>query len=128
MQVTASKEKLEGVKSAYSLWRTNISNMENIVKELDGKTITGEAAYTKLKTMRDEMEGMLNEIREYRAAEDSGPILEGLEGTYKEGIEAFDRLLDENYQNEVVFSSKIKYTSIEMVYIYKNYMEKIVNT
>lgn len=128
MQVTASAEKIEGVKSAYSLWRAQIEDMENIVKDLDGQAITGDKAHSKIVDMRDEMEDKLSEIREYKAAEESGAILSGLENIYKEGLSTLDKLIEENYQNEVAFSSKIKYTYIEMIYIYKNYMDGIVNT
>ena len=72
------------------------------------------------------MEKELNKLKDYRAVEESSSILAGLEEILEQGIQSFDRLLDENYLNKVVFSAKIKYTYIDVAYIYKSYMDSIV--
>ncbi len=126
MQVTASKEKVEGVNAAFSLWQTKLKDLEDVVKDVDSKNITEEAAYARLREIKLAMEETLVKLNDYKAAEGSSAILTGLEDMYKLGVESFDGLLDGNNVNGVVFSSKIKYTYIDMVYIYKKYMEDIV--
>ena len=126
MQVTASKEKVEGVNAAFSLWQTKLKDLEDVVKDVDSKNITEEAAYARLREIKLAMEETLVKLNDYKAAEGSSAILTGLEDMCKLGVESFDGLLDGNNVNGVVFSSKIKYTYIDMVYIYKKYMEDIV--
>ena len=85
MQVTASKEKVEGVNAAFSLWQTKLKDLEDVVKDVDSKNITEEAAYARLREIKLIMEETLVKLNDYKAAEGSSAILTGLEDMYKLG-------------------------------------------
>ncbi|NMA94932.1 MAG: SPOR domain-containing protein [Clostridiales bacterium] len=126
MKVTASKEKLEDIESAYANWGKCIEGIEAIIKDLDSKTISGESANKRLRDMQGDMDIILTKIGEYKKVEDSSSILIGLEDIYIKGIEILDGLIAKGYSDEVALSSSIKHASFEIINGYREYMNKIV--
>jgi hypothetical protein len=125
MEITASPEKIDGIKSAFSLWMDKLQILEDVIVKLDTSSITEEDAYNELKSIKGELDSNLEQLKGYSATQESNYILDGLQGLYQKGIDDLDNILNENISSRVAISSKIKYTYIDMVVQYKKYMDQI---
>ena len=125
MKITASQKNAEEIKKAFSLWEEQYKRLEDTIIEMDKELITSQTACNRIQNIQDELKQQLEKLHELSAKQDSNHILQGLIDLYHSGIDAFQKIIDENQANRVAISSKIKYTYIDMVYQFKQYMEKI---
>ena len=84
--------------------------------------------------MQKDIEGIITEFNSvseqfntYTATEESNYILAGLQDLYQKSKDSLNSVLNENTANRVAISAKIKYTYIDMIHQYKNYMDQITN-
>ncbi len=125
MQVTATVENVMEIRSAYEIWEENFRLMEQMVVSLDSDSITSLEAADKINAQKTEMEQKRNKLQEMNANQSNNVILTGLVGLYDESCRSLDKILSENANDKVAISSEIKYTYIDMLMQYKDYMEKI---
>jgi len=125
MEITATREKIDGIKSSFSIWNEKVSLLGESIKELDTNKITVEMAINKLQEIRDELEAHRKKISEYVAANEGNAILEELQKLYQSQINNIDEILHGNTTDRVVISSNIKYNYIDMIFQFKKYIEKI---
>jgi len=125
MEVTAVKEKIEGIKSSFSIWREKASSLENIIRELDTDKITTEISINRLREIREELVSQHGKINEYIEANEGNKILEGLQALFGSQIKNLDEILQGNMVDKVAISSKMKYNYIDMIYQFKKYIEDI---
>jgi len=127
MEITASADKVNSVKSAFSLWIDKTKALEGIVKNLDTSAISVEDARKDIEAMVGAFNSTLEQLKAYSATQESNHILAGLQELYQNSIESLNGIFAENVVDRVATSSKIKYTYIDMVYKYKQYMDKITS-
>jgi hypothetical protein len=125
MEITASADKVSNVKSAFSLWIEKTRALEDIVKRLDTSAISVEDAKKGIEATIGAFNSTLEQLKAYSATQESNHILAGLQELYQKGIESLNGIFAGNVVNRVATSSKIKYTYIDMVYRYKQYIDTI---
>jgi len=124
MEITASADKVDSIKSAFSLWTDKVKSLEGIIRDLDTSSITIDDARNGIGEIISGFTPVLEELKTYSATEESNHILTGLQELYQYSIESLNAVMDESITNRVAISSKIKYTYIDMIHQYKQYMER----
>ena len=125
MEITAASEKIEGIKSSFSLLKDKIGVMESIVKDLDNDKITAEIAISKVGEIKNEITAKADQLNQYSATQESSQVLSGLKGLLSDQASNLDQITQGNMSDKVAVSSKIKYTYIDMIVQYKGYIEQI---
>lgn len=128
MQITASKDKVDIIQSAFSLWKDEIKLIENIITELDTYNISTENAQQRILNIKNEFEKEYERLKECSASQESMVILNGLVELYQKGLDNLDKIINENSSNRIAISSKIKYTYIDMFHLFKCYLEQITKS
>ncbi|MGI6372739.1 MAG: SPOR domain-containing protein [Caldicoprobacterales bacterium] len=127
MEITASSEKVEGIKSSYAMVMDNFGLMESIIKDLDKDKITKEIALEKIRNIIDNIKEKTDQLQAYSTDEEGRLVLSGLKDFLSAQIDNLEDILLGNTSDRVEISSKIKYTYIDMAVKYKKYMEQIAN-
>ncbi|MFU0800845.1 MAG: SPOR domain-containing protein [Xylanivirga thermophila] len=125
IEITASADKVDILKSAFSTWQPKLTELEDIIKQLDSDKLGSESAYSKIKAMKNGMTEKMEALDSYISMQPDNDILAGLANVYKESLKSFDDVLSEKPENKLAISAKIKYTYIDMVYRFKGYMQGI---
>lgn len=125
MEITASREKVEGIKTSFNLWREKIQLLESVIKDLDNNRVTVEIVMNRLRETKNAMVTQMEEIKRYSATGESNQVLGGLQDLFEQQIQNIDNIISENISNQVAISAKIKYTYIDIIFRYKQYIEQI---
>lgn len=125
MEITASPEKVEGIKSSFSLWQEKTEQTRKTFEELDNQRITLETALVNIRGIRDELAQQLDMIKNYTATQESNGILTGIQEIYKAALSNIDDIVNGGINHRVAFSSRLKYNNMYMVFLFKDYMEQI---
>ncbi|NLO81751.1 MAG: SPOR domain-containing protein [Clostridiales bacterium] len=125
MEIAASAEKVDSIKTAFSLWLDKTKSLEGIIRDLDTSQKSAEDALKDIEDIMAEFGSMLDKLNTYSATEESNHILAGLQELYQRGKESLNDILSEKTANRVAISAKIKYTYIDMIHQYKLYMDQI---
>ena len=121
MEITASSEKVEGIKSSYAMVMDNFGLMESIIKDLDKDKITKEIALEKIRNIIDNIKEKTDQLQAYSTDEEGRLVLSGLKDFLSAQIDNLEDILLGNTSDRVEISSKIKYTYIDMAVKYKIY-------
>lgn len=125
MNITATKENVAAIRSAYEIWEEQYLSLEQLIIDLDSGVISSVDAYNRVKEIKTDMEGKLGRLREMNANQNNNNILDGLVILYENACQSFDKILSQNSSEKVAISAEIKYTYIELIMQYKTYMEQI---
>ena len=128
MQITATENNVSAIKSAFATWEEKYIALEKVLKDLDSSSIAASDAYKIMEEFKGVIDAKRDELSGLAAVQDNNPILTGLLELYQSGSKSFEDILAESSTNKVAISSKIKYTYIEMMMKYKDYMEKITKS
>jgi len=126
MEVTATKDKIEGIRSSFNIWKEKASLLENLIRELDTNKITGEISLNRLRDIREEMVTQRDKIGEYIKTNEGNRILVELHKLYENQINNLDQILQVNINDRLAISSNMKYNYIDMIYQFNRYIEKII--
>ena len=125
MEITATGPKIEGIKSIFSLLQEKFGDIENTIKDLDNDKITTEIAINRLNEINDEITSKIEMLNQYSATQEGNKVLSGLKNFLTDQADNLDQIIQGNMSDKVAISSKIKYTYIDMIVKYKEYMEQI---
>ncbi|MFY9177522.1 MAG: SPOR domain-containing protein [Caldicoprobacterales bacterium] len=125
MEITATSQKIEGIKSAFSLIQENFGELETIVKDLDKDKITTEIAINRIDEIKNQIKGKEEELNKYSATQEGSQVLSGLKKLLSDQANSLDQLIQGNVSDKVAISSKIKYTYIDIIVKYKEYIAQI---
>lgn len=125
MEITATGPKIEGIKSIFSLIQEKFGDIENTIKDLDNDKITTEIAINRLNEINDEITSKIEMLNQYSATQEGNKVLSGLKNFLTDQADNLDQIIQGNMSDKVAISSKIKYTYIDMIVKYKEYMEQI---
>ena len=125
MEVTAPSEKIEGIKTSFSLVREKFGEVESIIRELDNDKITIEIAINRIGEIKNEVIIKEEQLNQYSATQEGSQVLSGLKNLLSDQANNIDQILQTNTSDKVAISSKIKYTYIDMIVKYKGYIEQI---
>ncbi len=125
MKITAVKANIDAIQSAYGMWEEKYVALEKVIRDLDSDVIPAADACGQMEKIKKEMVRKRDELKAMNAKQDNNAVLSGLVSLYESGIKSFDGILSQNSSDKVAISSKIKYTHIEMVMRYKEYMAQI---
>jgi hypothetical protein len=125
MEITATPENVTEIRSAFEMWEDKYRSMEEIIVSLDSGAIAPLEAADKIRMLKMEMEQKRDKLQEKNSNQNNNVILAGLVGLYDDSCQLLDIILSDNTNDKVAISSKIKYTYIEMLMQYKDYMEQI---
>lgn len=126
MQITATEENVDIVRSAYEIWEEKYRMLEQIIVDLDSGAITLLEALDRISSIKSEMELKKERLQEINANQSNNEILDGLVKLYDNSCLSLERIKSKSFNDMVAISSEIKYTYIEMLMHYKDYMEQIV--
>ncbi|HPT77762.1 MAG TPA: SPOR domain-containing protein [Candidatus Atribacteria bacterium] len=125
MQITATKSNVETIKSAFSIWEDEYYKLEDILKQLDRNEISTTEAQSAISECKQPIDEMSDKLEGLNATQENNPILNGLLQLYKDTAKSLDDIITQNPSNKVAISSKLKYTYIELMMKYKQYLEQI---
>ena len=125
MQITATQENVDIIRSAYGIWEEKYRSLEEIIVSLDSGAISPSEAVDKIRETKTEMELKKEKLQEINAGQNNNAILAGLVELYNGSCLSLDKVLSKNSNDKVAISSEIKYTYIDMLMLYKDYMEQI---
>ena len=128
MQISATEANVNAIKDAFATWEDKFREMETIIFKLDKGQITSADAYDTIEASNITVTDIYNELTGLAAKQENNKILDGLAELYKNTGNAFKDIMALNSSDLVAFSSKIKYTYIDMLMEYKQYMEKITGS
>ena len=94
--------------------------------DLDSGAITLLEALDRISSIKSEMELKKERLQEINANQSNNEILDGLVKLYDNSCLSLERIKSKSFNDMVAISSEIKYTYIEMLMHYKDYMEQIV--
>lgn len=127
MEITATGTKIEGIKSIFSLIQEKFGDIENTIKDLDNDKITIEIAINRLDQIKNEIIDKIELLNQYSATQEGNKVLSGLKNFLTVQVDNLDQIIQGSMSEKVAISSKIKYTYIDMIVKYKEYMEQITN-
>lgn len=127
MKITASEENVGAIRSAYEIWEEKYHLLEQMVIQLDSGAISVNDTYNKINELKKDMESKRDRLRELNNNQSNNVILEGLVTLYDKTCLSFEKILSQNSSDKVAISAEIKYTYIDMLMQYKEYMEQITN-
>jgi hypothetical protein len=125
MKIIATEANVSAIRSAYEMWEEKYVSLEKIIMDLDSGTISPLEAYGKIKDTKAAIEEKKNELEALNVNQKDNVILTGLVNLYESGVISLDEILLQSSSDKVAISSKIKYTYIEMLMRYKDYMDQI---
>jgi len=125
MEITATSQKIEGIKSTFSLIQEKFGDIETIIRDLDNDKITMEIAINRISQIKNEIVDKIELLNQYSATQEGNKVLSGLKSFLSNQINNLDQIMQGNMSDKVAISSKIKYTYIDMIVKYKEYMEQI---
>lgn len=125
LQITATKANVTAIRGAYASWEETFRALETIILDLDSGSITSAEAYKRISERGAQVEQIRQDLDALSQNQADNVILSGLAVLYQQGSDAFSAVISENPLNRVAISSKIKYTYIDMILQYKQYMEEI---
>lgn len=125
MEITATGTKIEGIKSIFSLIQEKFGDIENTIKDLDNDKITIEIAINRLDQIKNEIIDKIELLNQYSATQEGNKVLSGLKNFLTVQVDNLDQIIQGSMSEKVAISSKIKYTYIDMIVKYKEYMEQI---
>lgn len=125
MEITATGTKIEGIKSIFSLIQEKFGDIENTIKDLDNDKITIEIAINRLDQIKNEIIDKIELLNQYSATQEGNKVLSGLKNFLNVQVDNLDQIIQGSMSEKVAISSKIKYTYIDMIVKYKEYMEQI---
>jgi len=125
MEITATSQKIEGIKSTFSLIQEKFGDIETIIKDLDNDKITTEIAINRISEVKNEIIDKVELLNQYSATQEGNKVLSGLQSFLSDQGNNLDQIIQGNMSDKVAISSKIKYTYIDMIVNYKEYMEQI---
>jgi len=127
MRITATEEYVEKISNAYSLWEEEYLSLEEIIIQLDSDVLSPIAAYDIIKTKKNRMADIKQELIEISGNQNNNFILSELISLYEKSCASLDKILSNEMSDKVAISSEIKYTNIEMFILYRDYMKQITN-
>ncbi|MDD4679656.1 MAG: SPOR domain-containing protein [Clostridia bacterium] len=122
MKIIATQYNVDAIKSAYEIWEEKYLSLEKLVFQLDSGAVSSNDAYDIINAMKSDMEDKRDLLAELNT---NNMILSGLVTLYDRACESFDKILSLNSSDKLAISAEIKYTYIEMLMQYKEYMESI---
>ncbi|HHU79222.1 MAG: SPOR domain-containing protein [Caldicoprobacterales bacterium] len=125
MEITATKDNVAAISSAYESWEKNYRSLEDIIVSLDSGSVSPIEASDRIRAIKTEMGQMKNQLQEISSNQSNNAILSGLAALYDSSCQSLDKVLSKNVDDKVAISSVIKYTYIDMFMQYKDYMEQI---
>ncbi len=125
MQITATQENVDMIRSAFEIWEEKYHSLEDIIVSLDSGAINPLEAVDRISEIKSEMDLKKDKLREINTNQDN-IILTGLFELYDNSCQSLDKIISINSNDMVEISSEIKYTYIEIFMLYKGYMEQIV--
>lgn len=125
MKITATVENVAAIRAAYEIWEEKYLSLEQMVIELDSGAISSKDAHSKINEMKIDMENKRDILRELNNNQNNNPILGGLVTLYEKTCLSLEKILSQNSSDKVAISAEIKYTYIDMLMQYKEYMEQI---
>jgi hypothetical protein len=128
MQISATEANVNAIKDAFATWEEKFKGMEDVIFKLDKGQISTVDAYDTIEAYNITMTDIYNELAGLAANQENNAILDGLAGLYSSTSSALSDIMELNSSDKVAFSSKIKYTYIDMLMKYKQYMEKITGS
>lgn len=125
MNITATEANVNAIRSAYLLWEDTFADLEAIIIDLDSGTIGPKEAYDKVKNIQSVMDEKHLELQRLNENQTNNLVLSGLVDLFGRGVQSLNGILSQNSSDKVAISSKIKYTNIDMLILYKDYIEQI---
>ncbi len=125
MQITATEANVTAIKGAYAVWEESFVAMETIIRDLDSEKVTSTDAHRSVSETLSSFNQVRDELSVLSANQENNIILSGLLSLYEKGSRALSLVTLENPSNRIAISAKIKYTYIDMIMQYKQYMEQI---
>jgi hypothetical protein len=128
IEITASTEKVQDVKEAFTILNDGRDEVAQIANELGREEIKDTEAIVRIRTIKTGFENKLSMLNEYKITQRDVYVLNGLIKLYEKAIEDLALILnDNNIDNHIAILSKIRYTYISMIYDFKLYMEHLTN-
>ncbi|MGI6706500.1 MAG: SPOR domain-containing protein [Clostridia bacterium] len=125
LEITASEEKVRGIKEAFLKWRDSVDKVGNISLQSNNSKMDIDDALSDAAGIRDEFMEMVNTLKKHDSGNGDNEIYQGLIHLYEEGIKDLDEISRQNYTDLVEFLSEIRYTYIKMIDAYAKYIDAI---
>jgi hypothetical protein len=125
MKITATEENVTAIRSAYEMWEDKYLSLEEMVIQLDSGAITSKDAYDQISEVKIDMESKRDRLNTLNNNQNNNVILAGLVTLFDNTCQSLDKILSLNRSDKVAISAEIKYTYINMLMQYKEYMEQI---
>lgn len=128
IEVTASFEKVQSIKDAFTFLNDGKDAIAQIINEIEKEEIITADAYDRVRTINTSLQNKLSILNEYKIPQQDVYVLDGLIELYEKAIGDLTLVLNEdNIDNHIAILSKIRYTYIRMIYDFKLYMEQITD-
>ena len=90
MDITASSEKIEGIKSTFSLLQEEFQVMELIIRDLDNDKMTIEIAIDKIDEIKNQIKAKADLLSQYSATQEGNQVLDGLKSLLEHQMSQLD--------------------------------------
>jgi hypothetical protein len=128
IEVTASSEKVQDVKEAFTILIDGRNAIAKITTEIGKEEIKTVDAIDRIRIIKTGLENKLTILEKYKITQQNVYVLDGLINLYEKAIEDLALVLSEdNIDNHIAILSKIRYTYISMIYDFKLYMEQLTD-
>lgn len=125
LQITATQANVDIIKSAYQVWEDNFYLLEDVFKKLDRKQIEAIKAKDDIRGIVDTLVKEKGELESLSSNLEENQILLDLVDLFEDTIDLLYSIISENSPNDVAISTTIKYTYIELMMKYMDYINQL---
>jgi hypothetical protein len=125
LQITATQANVDIIKSAYQVWEDNFYLLEDVFKKLDRKQIEAIKAKDDIRGIVDTLVKEKGELESLSSNLEENQILLDLVDLFEDTIDLLNSIISENSPNDVAISTTIKYTYIELMMKYMDYINQL---
>jgi hypothetical protein len=125
LQITATQANVDIIKSAYQVWEDNFYLLEDVFKKLDRKQIEAIKAKDDIRGIVDTLVKEKGELESLSSNLEENQILLDLVDLFEDTIDLLNSIISENSSNDVAISTTIKYTYIELMMKYMDYINQL---
>lgn len=126
MNVTASEENISSIKAAFDDLHEIYEKIEQIMKDLDLDKLSVNEAQDMIRTIKSDLDMEGEKLATLASSQTNNEILKRLTELYEDSSSNVTDIASGKYVEKVEISSEIKYTYIDLIIHYIDYIEQII--
>jgi len=121
-RVTAPQDQIQGVKRGFAALLVAQEALCKAAAEFDRRGMSTDAGKEEARAILSDLQNDMASLSAYTGSE---PMLMDMLNVYHSAVTAIEELIESNYQSDIAFSSKLKYTQLYITHEYVKLMDRL---